>query len=70
MSTMPENRYGFFSGNSMSAAHVTGVSALVRELNPDISPNALREILIRTGTAQSVNACRAIASVAAETTSC
>lgn len=70
MSTMPENRYGFFSGNSMSAAHVTGVSALVRELNPDISPNALREILIRTGTTQSVNACRAIASVAAETTSC
>lgn len=63
MSTAPNNSYAFFSGNSMSAAYVTGVSALVRELRPDIAPGELIELLIDTAIERSVNACRALAKV-------
>jgi subtilisin family serine protease len=64
MSTAPNNSYAFFSGNSMSAAYVTGVSALIRELRPDIAPGELIELLVETASDRSVNACRAIAQVA------
>ena len=70
MSTMPNNDYAFFSGNSMSAAYVTGVSALIRERTPNMSPADVRDVLTRTGTARSVNACRAIATEATEAKSC
>ena len=70
MSTMPNNRYGFFSGHSMSAAYVSGVSALILERRPDLSPRELRDLLMDTRTEQSINACRAIASVTAEARSC
>jgi major intracellular serine protease len=63
MSTAPNNRYAFFSGNSMSAAYVTGVSALVRQLRPDMRTDELIALLVDTGTERSVNACRAIAQV-------
>jgi len=63
MSTAPNNRYAFFSGNSMSAAYITGVTALVRQLRPDIDAGDLIELLIDTGTDRSINACRAIARV-------
>jgi hypothetical protein len=48
----------------MSAAYVTGVSALIRELRPDIAPGELIELLVETASDRSVNACRAIAQVA------
>lgn len=63
MSTAPNNSYAFFSGNSMSAAYVTGVSALVRELRPDMKSDELIALLLDTGTERSVNACRAVARV-------
>ncbi|HUF72623.1 MAG TPA: S8 family serine peptidase [Gammaproteobacteria bacterium] len=63
MSTAPNNSYAFFSGNSMSAAYVSGVSALIRELRPDIAPAELIELLVGTATERSVNACRAVAQV-------
>jgi len=63
MSTAPNNSYAFFSGNSMSAAYVTGVSALVRELRPDMRPDELIALLIDTGTERSVNACHAVARI-------
>mgnify|MGYP001814673672 CR=1 FL=1 len=70
MSTAPNNSYAFFSGNSMSAAYVAGVSALIRERKPGISAAEVLDVLTRTGTDRSVNACRAIAATGAANTSC
>lgn len=63
MSTAPNNSYAFFSGNSMSAAYVSGVSALVRQIRPDMKPDELIELLVATGNERSINACRAIARI-------
>jgi subtilisin family serine protease len=62
MSTAPNNSYAFFSGNSMSAAYVAGISALVRERYPLLQSDEVLELLIATGSNGTVNACRAIAS--------
>lgn len=64
ISTAPNDGYAFFSGNSMSAAYVAGVSALVRERRPGIGANELLTLLEDTATAASINACRAIARAA------
>jgi subtilisin family serine protease len=61
MSTTPHNGYAFFSGNSMSAAYISGVSALVREHRPEIRADEMIRLLADTGRQQAVNACRAIA---------
>jgi subtilisin family serine protease len=66
MSTVPNNRYAFFSGNSMAAAYISGVSALVRESRPDIAADELLRLLTVTGLDQIINACRAIAGRNAE----
>lgn len=66
MSTVPNNRYAFFSGNSMSAAHVTGVAALIREHLPDITPAELLRLLRETGHDGIVNACAAFTGIAVE----
>jgi len=63
MSTAPNNAYAFFSGNSMSAAYISGVSALVREHRPAIRSEELIRLLMETGHEHLVNACRAIARV-------
>lgn len=64
VSTAPNNRYAFFSGNSMSAAYISGVSALVREARPGIGAEELLQLLNATGRDAVVNACRAIAAAA------
>ena len=61
VSTSPNNGYAFFSGNSMAAAYVTGVAALVRERRPGITSAELIELLTATGIGRTVNACRAVA---------
>lgn len=40
--------YQIVSGTSMASAHIAGVAALVLQVNPDLSPEALREILLTT----------------------
>jgi len=60
MSTVPDDRYAFFSGNSMSAAYLAGVSALIRERHPDMRADELVQLLNATGNDRSINACRAI----------
>ena len=46
LSTLPGGTYGYMSGTSMAAPHVTGLVALMRTLNPGISPDAIREFLL------------------------
>lgn len=48
LSTVPEGGYDFFSGSSFAAAHVSGVAALVLQLRPKMTPEALGELLFDT----------------------
>ena len=66
MSTIPKDQYAVFSGNSMSSAYVAGVSALIRERSPEITAAQVRDVLEKTMSAQSVNACQALAAAAEE----
>lgn len=64
LTTIPAAGYGFFSGSSFAAAHVTGVAALLVERSPGIDGETLAALLSETaGTAESpdaINACRAL----------
>jgi hypothetical protein len=42
----PEKNYQVISGTSFAAAHVSGIAALILERKPDMSPDALRKILL------------------------
>ena len=50
LTTTPNATWGFQSGASFSAAHVTGLSALLLEVSPDLTPKRIEEVLRRTGT--------------------
>ena len=43
--TIAGQKWGFVTGSSFAAAHVTGLVALLRELAPDLPPDQLREAL-------------------------
>ena len=60
LSTAPGSTYAFFSGNSMSAAYIAGVAALLVERSPGIDGGAVSLRLHETATASSINACRAV----------
>ena len=45
-STMPDNRFGFLSGTSMAAPHVTGAAVLVLARNPDWNSSDLTRMLL------------------------
>ncbi len=49
-STLPGNAYGYISGTSMAAPHVTGAAALYRASRPDATPAETRAALIAAGT--------------------
>ena len=49
-STLPGNAYGYISGTSMAAPHVTGAAALYRSSRPDATPAETRAALIAAGT--------------------
>jgi serine protease len=40
--------YYYYDGTSMATPHVTGVCALVKSLNPSLTPTAIRQLLTRT----------------------
>lgn len=61
LSTVPDADYAFFTGNSMSAAFVAGVAALLVEQRPGIDAAAASARLRESGTAESINVCRAVA---------
>jgi subtilisin family serine protease len=65
LTTTPNAGYAFLSGNSLAAAHVTGVVALLLEREPAISAARLELVLAESSTggtpAKSISACRALA---------
>jgi subtilisin family serine protease len=44
----PHARYQTTSGTSIAAAHVSGLAALLLERKPDLTPDAIRKILLST----------------------
>jgi subtilisin family serine protease len=67
ITTTPDAGYAFLSGNSLAAAHVTGVVALLLERNPRIDVDLIVQLLTDTTTAGrrgfSINACEALAAL-------
>ncbi len=68
LTTTPGDGYAFLTGNSLAAAHTTGVVALLMERQPDLDAERIAAILTSTTTysagSASINACRAVARVA------
>jgi subtilisin family serine protease len=68
LTTTPGAGYAFLSGNSLAAAHTTGVIALLMERQPDLDAERIAAILTATttyaGGTASINACRAVARLA------
>jgi subtilisin family serine protease len=72
LTTTPGASYAFMSGNSLAAAHTTGVVALLMEREPGLDAERIAAILTATttysGGTASINACRAVAEVAGAAT--
>jgi subtilisin family serine protease len=47
-SSVPGNGYDYYSGTSMSSPHVTGSVAVIRQVNPDLDVETIKDILIAT----------------------
>lgn len=65
LTTTPDAGYAFLSGNSLAAAHVSGVVALLMERQPAMGIDQVALLLAETTTVvggyMSINACRALA---------
>lgn len=47
-STLPNGKYGYKNGTSMSAPYVTGVAALVKSIYPSYSPSQIKNRILST----------------------
>lgn len=61
LTTLPNNSYEFQSGSSFATAQVSGIVALIRQHKPHLSPQVVKELLLRTANNGSVSSCRALA---------
>ena len=65
LSARPGNQYDFFDGSSLSAAHVSGTVALMRERRPHLTSQAALAALRRHGGPGPVSACASLVSLIA-----
>lgn len=49
-STLPGSSYGYYSGTSMAAPHVTGVAALLLSINQNLTVGQIREAILNSVT--------------------
>ncbi len=67
LTTTPDSGYAFLSGNSLAAAHVSGVVALLMERDPEIDIDNIVRLLtessIYPGSNTTIHACRALATL-------
>jgi subtilisin family serine protease len=49
LTTVPKEGYDFVSGSSLATAHVSGIIALLLELNPKLTPDQIKELLNDNG---------------------
>jgi subtilisin family serine protease len=69
LSARPNADYDFYTGSSYSAAHVTGLAALIRQRKPHLSGPIVKQLIATTaqaGESHVANACRALARVVAD----
>ncbi len=45
-STLPNNKFGYMSGTSMATPHVTGLCALIKSSNINLTPNQIKQIIM------------------------
>ena len=50
LSTLPSDTYGYKSGTSMAAPHVTGAAALMMSINPNLEVEEIKEKIINNDT--------------------
>jgi subtilisin family serine protease len=64
LTTTPDESYAFLSGNSLAAAHVSGVVALLKQRDPAMTQGQIADLLRDTASGEqgsaSINACRAL----------
>ncbi len=65
ISTSPNDAYDFFTGSSFATAHITGITALIRQHKTDLSAKDIKQLLQGTAEPGSglANACRALSRV-------
>ena len=47
-STLPNNSYGYKTGTSMACPHTSGAVAILRQVNPDLTVDEVKTILMST----------------------
>jgi subtilisin family serine protease len=67
LTTTPNDSFAFLSGASFAAAHITGLTALLLELAPNLSPSQVQSLLRDSADeARQVNPCTALTALMPE----
>ncbi len=53
LSTFNGTAYGILTGTSMAVPHVAGLAGYLKTINPDASPDEIREMIIKSGSSPS-----------------